>query len=373
MTIILEQSNEDCAIQKRVARVQAFASKLGFNLGKEQKAPSLAINQLYAVEYTNILASSPPRLRDGGTFLDEIRTARLSDSTCRHVALFSSPLPVITAALEAAESELAKAEEASKLTEGCQLQKDVEALQARAGELLKEGKVQELKDVSARLADSTTRLQGMRARRSADVRNAEAKLVAAKANLDLLERAEHRYLRVERATWSHGNSTGAQQVTEHERTEVIRAVDKLATIDLNVWNRIDVERAPLPLPIAWLEMLVPVPLPDIKEWVAEHYEEIDPDAPASAGVGASDLHRAYLQAHGLHASQCPLESFSAVVGEIFTRKRGNAKRSFMLQLKLTEAQKEARLRALFESEKAARERAEFAAWKASRAEAQAAK
>lgn len=355
--------------------VQAFAKKLGWNLGKDQAAPSLAANDLYVVEYTSVLLSSPPRLlRDGGTLLDDILTTRLADRhQVRRLAFFSSPRPSITAAIEAAEAELAKAQASNALVDGCQLQKDVEALRVHADELLAAGKHAELSEIADQLADGTKRLEATRAKRSAAVRSAEAKLAAAKANLDLLERAEHRYLRVERAAWTHGNSTSAQVVAAHESTEVVRAVDKLATIHLTVWDRVDLERPPVPLPVAWLELLVPVPLPDIKEWVTEHYEEIDPDAPASAGVGASDLHRAYLQAHSLHASQCPLESFSATVGEIFARKRGAMKRAFMVQVKLTEAQKEAQLRALFDAERAERERAEFEAWKTSRAQAQAAK
>jgi hypothetical protein len=367
------QQEEARVAQARLAHVQQFATKLGWNLGREQSAPSLAVNNLCAIEYTHVPVSSPPRLRDtrspGQPLLADMRTTRLSNAQGRLLAVFSSPEPVIKAAIEAAEASLAKAEETRKLADGSQLALSIPALESKAAELLAAGKHKELGVVAEELTKSTALLEKIRTSRDAAVREAQAKLDAAKADLDLLDRAGHRYLRVERAPWLTANSFSNELIAAHERSETVRAVDSIASIDLTEWNLIDVERAPVPFPVGWLEMLVPVKLPDIKEWVDERYEEIDADAPASAGVGASDLWRAYLEAHGLHATQCSLESFSAVVGEIFNRKRASTGRRFMVQLRLTEAQKEARLRAQFEAEKAAKERAEFEAWKRARAEA----
>jgi hypothetical protein len=361
--------------QEKLVRVRQFVTKLGWNLGRYQDAASLAANNLYVIEYTHVPVSSPPQLRDtrspGQPFLEDMRTTRLSGRN-GFLAVFSSPEPVIKATIEAAEASLAKAEETRKLADGSQLAQSIPALESKAAELLAAGKHKELGVAAEELAKSTALLEKIRTSRDAAVRDAQAKLDAAKADLDLLDRAAHRYLRVERTTWSHGNSTSNELIAAHQRSETVRAVDSISSIDLNEWDLIDVERAPAPFPVGWLERLVPVKLPDIHEWLTERYEEIDADAPASAGVGASDLWRAYLEANGLHASQCPLESFSAVVGEIFNRKRSGTSRRFMAQLKLTEAQKEARLRAQFEAEKIARERAEFEAWKRARAEAAAA-
>jgi hypothetical protein len=375
MTTTKYQQEEARFAQEKLVRVQQFVTKLGWNLGREQTAPSLAVNGLYVVEYTHPAVSSPPRLRDPRspqTFLDAMRTTRLSDARGHRLAVFSSPEPVIKSAIEAAETELKKAEEARALTDGSQLAQSIPALESKAAELLAAGKHKELGVVAEELTKSTALLEKIRTSRDAAVRDAQAKLDAAKADLDVLDRAAHRYLRVERAPWLTANSFSNELIAAHERSETVRAVDSIASIDLTEWNVIDVERAPVPFPIGWLERLVPVKLPDIHEWLTERYEEIDTDAPASAGVGASDLWRAYLEANGLHASQCPLESFSAIVGEIFSRKRTGTSRRFMAQLKLTEAQKEARLRAQFEAEKTAKERAEFEAWKRARAEAAAA-
>jgi hypothetical protein len=370
------QEEEARAAQARIDHVRQFATTLGWSCGTSQTAASLAANKLFVVEYTHTAISSPPRLRDtrspGQTFLDAIRTTRLSDGQGRRLAVFSSPRSVITAAIEAAETALAKAEESRGLTDGSQLVKDIAELQFKAGQLLDAGKHDELKKAAEQLADMNKHLEIVRTRREDAVRDAQAKLDAAKADRDLLDRAAHRYLLVERAPWLTANSFSNELIAAHERSEIVRAVDACTSIDLTVWSLIDVERAPLPFPIGWLEMLVPIELPDVEEWARARYEALPPKTPARRGILSSEIYRSYLEAHCLHATQLSLDTFGEILSKVFTKNHTSDGNRYHVCVRRTAAQIEAEELAQFTAEKAARERAEFEAWKRARAEASAA-
>lgn len=352
----------------RKLRAADAARQIGWTLIREGTAAALVGNNLIAVEHPDPRYEQAA-LRDNRTpgrpGIGEIKTTRLGNGADRYLAVFRSPQPEIEGAVAAAEKDLAAAEEGLAKLGQCQGAKAIEELKTAVATLLEQGQFVEMGTKAEELKRNQLHMDRVRDRWVGEIRKAKEALAAARADLELFEKGvAHRYLRVEHDALQNSSSEAYAARLASER---VRAVDSITAIDLTEWSQVVTPVHPAPFPIAWLSMVVPVELPDIEAWARDRYEPLENEA--QHGLSATEIYRAFLAAHGLHASQCSQERFGGVFSGVFPKKKRPTGYFYLVQVKRTAEQIEADLLAAFKAQKDAAERAEFEAWKAARAAA----
>lgn len=341
--------------------LQPLRELLGVSAKQDQFALSRA--SIFALKYPGLANRLPLKSRAiehnkyGQKFaeLHLVHTAGFTLPDGSRLSFFSSPKQRI-------ESEFAEAEkehrDATKHLEKVEvnLTKQCDDALFEAGVCLERRDTKGLRDWATKAHNHESFLIQRRAELRSQVRSAAERVERTRAWLELMRKGvAHRLLTISPT----GPAAADDLITGSE--------DLVVSLTDCDWNRIArLEH----LPLNFLPYVVPTEIPSIADWAARRFEPIEGDAPASMGVPASELHAMYLREHGLNPAQCNQTRFGIDMKAAGWLKKDHATGNrYMLRAKLSEAEREAQLRAQFEAERAAKERAEFEQWKASRAAA----
>lgn len=289
------------------------------------------------------------------TDLRLLQTAQLLLPNGNALALFADPTQTVRAEHAAAQAKVAELE-AQVANFEKHVAKSVEEIKVELGITLDRGDLTAHAVLAQKAAGLNRQRESGRIRLDMDLRSAQAELDRTTANVKLLDKGiAHRHLKIEPC----GGMLDDRIVCSENLT-----ID-LAKVEEVDW-RLKVSALPV-LPLNCLQYIVPLQLPSVAAWVSECFEPVDPRSPASAGIGASELHEQFLREHGLRVDQVSATRFGNELRDAgVVKKDHKAGIRYMLTRALTEAQREAQLRAEFAAEKAERERREFEQWKASR-------
>jgi hypothetical protein len=335
--------------------------------GGDVNSFSLARLGIFGVQHPGAYSQTPVKFR----FVETIgRGQRHTDprlyQTCQlllpdgtALLLFADPSTKIRDEHAVAEPKVAELESQQTGHEK-NISKELDAIKVEMGIALDRGDVAACTALGRKAEDLTKALERGRVQFEMQLRDAREELARTSANVALLDKGiAHRHLRIEPS----GGSADDRIICSEDFTVDLTKVDRH-------WqnpNRLET------LPLNCLQYITPLELPSIADWIETRYEQIDPSAPASAGMAANELHETFLREHGLRIDQVSAVRFGRELTELGIAKKASATgNKYMLTVKLTEQQREAQLQAQWRAEKAEQERREFEAWKRSRAAAGAA-